>query len=223
MSRINVQGNGKVASSPDVAFVAFNVVTEGKDSREAATKNGQQVKKVLDVLPDFKIEPENRKTISYQVQPQWTKAKDGEKAEIAGYLATNHVVVRVKNIGIVPDLLGRLTGIGVTNLNFQHGLEDETKQRLEDEARRIALSDARRKAEIYATEGDVRLGSIDDLSEHQRWGGYSGISGAIAPAASRSLESAPPVPVEAGEQEVTITVNVAYNIGSGKRKSKKKK
>jgi uncharacterized protein YggE len=73
-----------------------------------------------------------------------------------------------------------------------------------DEARRLAVADARTKAELYAEAAGVTLGDLVTLNE-----GGGGSSGPFMAEMSMARSA---VPVAAGELDVSATVNVVYSI-----------
>jgi uncharacterized protein len=77
---------------------------------------------------------------------------------------------------------------------------------LEDQARKLAVADARRKAEIYAAAAGVSLGRVVVMSE------FAVTPIPIGPRAMMKTEAAPAVPIAQGEQTVTIDVNMAWEI-----------
>jgi uncharacterized protein YggE len=76
-----------------------------------------------------------------------------------------------------------------------------------DEARKLAVADARRKAEIYAAAGSVNLGSILSISE-----------GSFAPPpqpmmrTTMKMDAAAPVPIAQGEQTLAVDVSIVWEI-----------
>ena len=72
-----------------------------------------------------------------------------------------------------------------------------------DEARKRAMADARRKAELYAAAAGLKVGRVVSVQE----------AGAASPRpemAARAMMSA--VPVAAGEQEIQASVSVTYAL-----------
>jgi uncharacterized protein len=75
------------------------------------------------------------------------------------------------------------------------------------EARKLAVSDARAKAETYAAAGGFKLGNVVSLSEGTS---YQPPMPYMAKAAR--AEAADAVPVAQGEQALTIDVSITYEI-----------
>ena len=84
------------------------------------------------------------------------------------------------------------------------GFADATA--LMDEARRAAVADARRKAELYAAAAGVELGPV--LSIQEQGGG-----GVRPMAMARSLDMAESaVPLERGENTLTAQVQIVWAL-----------
>jgi uncharacterized protein YggE len=81
---------------------------------------------------------------------------------------------------------------------------DQTEKLL-DEARRRAVADARRKAQLYAGAADVRLGRVIEISE-----GAIAAPGPVLRTLSRA--SAESVPIAQGEQTLRVSVSVTYAL-----------
>ncbi|MGH6798612.1 MAG: SIMPL domain-containing protein, partial [Roseiarcus sp.] len=76
-----------------------------------------------------------------------------------------------------------------------------------DKARPLAVADARRKAEIYASAGGARIGRLMVLTEEA--GRQPPV--AFAARAYASGAAAPP-PIEAGEDKLTVTVTARFEL-----------
>jgi hypothetical protein len=78
---------------------------------------------------------------------------------------------------------------------------------LQDQARRLAVADATRKAKLYAEAAGVTLGNITMISEQ--------IASPPVPVyakAQRMDAAAASVPVEAGEQLIQVQLNISWEI-----------
>ena len=76
-----------------------------------------------------------------------------------------------------------------------------------DEARRRAIADARRKAELYATEAGATLKRTLTIREGGARPGPRPVLRAMA-----ALDAAESVPVARGEQTMSASVSVTYEL-----------
>jgi uncharacterized protein len=99
--------------------------------------------------------------------------------------------------------------LGITNISgptFSIDNEDA----LRDEARSLAIKDARDKAEVLARDLGVRLGSVASFSEN---GGYYPMyeSKAVMNQAADTGSAMPPT-LPRGENKITTNVTVVFEI-----------
>ena len=106
-------------------------------------------------------------------------------------------------IGAVLDHVITAGGNQINGLRF--GLTE--REAAMDEARRLAVADARRKAELYAEAAGITLGPILSISE---------AGGRVTPQNEMMVARASggQVPVKGGELSVTATVSIVWEIGS---------
>jgi uncharacterized protein len=102
----------------------------------------------------------------------------------------------------LPQLRQGLQIVGAHGIGFCHN----DPSALLDKARPLAVADARRKAEIYASAGGARIGRLMVLTEEagrQMPVAFSRAFAAGAPA---------PTPIEAGEDKLTVTVTARFEL-----------
>ena len=213
MGNINVVGTGVVKATPDVADVIFEVRQTAKRCGEAVNGVSEVTSKLHQIVfESFGIDKKDIKTVNAGTKPEWSKEKKKEASKIIGYAAWHITTVRVNDITKLGELLAALTEGGATS--FEQSWDIGDKQGLEDKARETAFADATRKALLYAKAAMVPLGKIAELSENQRWN----YGGAHAPAMAKQditmSAMMNEVPMERGEQSITINVNAAFEIAS---------
>jgi uncharacterized protein YggE len=111
--------------------------------------------------------------------------------------------VRLRDVAKLGDLLTSLIEAGANRLN---GVTFEIAEPapLLDDARRAAVADARKRAELYATAAGVKVGRVLSIGENS----------ALAPVPMMRMAKAgaDAVPVAAGEQTITAGVSVVFEI-----------
>jgi uncharacterized protein YggE len=127
---------------------------------------------------------------------------DAEPTAIVGYSVSNHVRTTIRDVTRLGEILDKAVTAGANSVNGIHfGVANSSA--LLDDARKAAFADAKRKAELYASEAGVKLAGIASLEE---------TSANPAPfAVSGGLERAN-VPIEAGESKLGIGVRVRFDI-----------
>ncbi len=199
---IVVVGEGAVSAPPDSAQVRAGVVTEATTASAAVAANNEALKRVLKALTAAGVPSKDVQTESLSVQPRYRAGSQGRRqSEIVGYEVSNRVRVTIRELDGLGAVLDDLVRQGVNQLHgIQFSVRDPT--RLLDEAREQAMTDARRKAELYAQAAGARLGRALRVEE----GGVS----RPGPIRVRSLAAQAAVPVAPGELEFAAQVTVTY-------------
>jgi len=206
---ISVSGQGKAGTPPDMATIRTGVVTQAATAREALTANNRAMEKVMSVLKQRNIAGKDIQTSGFSVYPEYrqTGSRGGpRKNEITGYRVTNNVSVKVRNLPRLGEILDGLVQAGSNQLSgVSFRLSDP--RAITNVARKNAIDDARARAELYAQATGVKVGKVISISEQsiqppRPMFQARGFGGAMA-------ES---VPIATGEQQVTATINVMYEL-----------
>lgn len=167
-----VTGEGVVHAVPDRAWIRIGAESRASSPREAQRLNSEAMRPVQEKLKAAGVAPDAIRTVGYDVQYEWDIVNN--KRVGRGYVARNTIEVRVDALDRVGEYLELAVGSGATSLGgIRFDLKDQT--RLEREAMRMAVTDARFKAEA-AAEGAGR--AVDRIVRIEEQG------------------AAPPVPVQ---------------------------
>lgn len=131
---------------------------------------------------------------------------ENSRNAVIGYRVTNTVAVRVRDLARLGGLTDWLTGAGANQMNGIRFFVDKNEN-LMDEARRRAIADARRKAELLATEAGARLKRELTIAQGGARPGPRKVFRAMA-----LQDSTASVPVAAGEQTIGANVSVTYDL-----------
>jgi uncharacterized protein YggE len=204
---ISVTGEASVSVTPDLAEVDGGVTTQAKTAREASDANNKAMGAVLTALKGAGIAEADIRTSRLSLQPQVASARVSSDTPpaIVGYRANNQVTVRVHDMAKVANTVDTLLAAGANDIGGVSFMVSNASKWL-DEARPKAIADARRKAEIYAKAAGVAIGAPLSISEDSPNGptGPRVFKAGLAPAA--------PTPIAAGDEALTITISVTYEI-----------
>lgn len=205
-ARLHVSASGYADVAPDRAIVSAGVVQQGKSAREAMIGNASLMTAVFDELEKAGIPKKNITTSQLSLQPQYDY-RDRRKPTIKGYEARNTVTVKSDDIDQVGPMLDALVNAGVNNINqVQFTVKDPKAAK--DQARTDAIREAKAKAESMADAAGVKLGPLLAINEAA---GLTGPQPVMMKAAR--LESATvSTPISAGEQTLSVSVNLSYAI-----------
>lgn len=201
---LSLTGTGESSSPPDTATVSAGVVTEAPDAKSAVQRNSETVGSLFRSLKDMGIADRDMQTRSFNISPVYTRPPRGEQAQISGYRVSNSVTVRVRDLSELGTVLDRLVKAGANQMNGVSFYIDRPAD-LMDEARRRAVADVRRKADVYAEAAGIRIKGILSISE----GGGRPPQPMLRTMAAESAEN---VPVAAGEQTISASVTITYEI-----------
>lgn len=199
---VTVNGSGQIIVKPDVAHVSVGVNTNGKTAASASEANNAAMKALFDRLKQLGLSDRDVQSISYHVGPLYRTLKDGTR-ELIGYEVRHLLRVTVQKIDDTGKVVDELVQAGANDVqNVTFAVKDNEK--LMDEARRKAVADARRKAELYAAAAGAQLGKVVSISE---LGAYAPVFRSFA-----REEMIPGVPFATGEQPVSVNVTVVFEL-----------
>ncbi len=204
---ITVVGSGKASAAPDMAVIQVGVVTQAASAAKALQQNNAAMEKLLQVLEAQGVAKKDVQTSSFSVQPQYKPYQPGQTqpSEIVGYQVGNQVRAKVRKLDSLGKILDDVVSQGANQVQGVTFSVAEPNP-LPDQARRQAMADARRKAELYAEAAGVELGRVLLIQEE-------------TPQRPRPLfanlakGAAEAVPIAVGEEEFAATVTVTYAIG----------
>lgn len=206
--RITVVGQGSVEAAPDMATVSMGVITEAKTGAAAMAQNSGTLAGVLKQLSDVGIEARDVQTSNLSLSPRWDNSlfsSTGQR-KIAGFVASNTVTVRVRDLDNLGEVLDAVVQNGANNFNgLNFGLQEP--QPAQDAARKEAVADALRKAQLYAAAAGVTLGEVLTISEAPQ----HGVSPVMMTMEADMMQSRA-VPVSQGELSVAASITVVYAI-----------
>ena len=201
LSTVTVSGVGTATAPPDMAEITTGVVTRAPTAAQALAQNNQAMAALLQTLAGVGIAARDIQTTNVSVSPQRRPGRDVALTDIVAYEVVNQVHVKVRDLPSLGRVLDQQVAQGANSLSgIRFGLNDPAP--LLDEARKRAMADARRKAELYAAVAGLKVGRVVSVQE----------AGAALPRpemAARAMMSAA-VPVAAGEQEIQASVSVTY-------------
>jgi uncharacterized protein len=202
-STVTAAGTGTVSAAPDMAEITTGMVTQAPTAALALAANSQAMERLLQALGALGIAARDIQTTNISVSPLRRQTRDGQPPAITGYEVTNQVRVKVRDLSRLGGVLDQQVGQGA---NLVHGIQFGRQEPapLLDEARKRAMADARRKAELYAAAAALKVGRVVAVQE-------AGAGSPRPEMAQRAMMSAA-VPVAPGEQEIQASVTVTFTL-----------
>lgn len=203
--QISVSGTGRVDLAPDMATVRIGVTHQDEDAAAALQQTSDAVAAMLARLTELGIAPRDVQTAGLSLNPVWRDRPEQQGQPMPwGFEASNVVSLRLRDIAALGEVLDALVADGANRLDgVSFGLQDPEASM--DEARRLAVADARRKATLFAEAAGVALGKVIDLTE-------TGMATPRPQMMEMAAMRADSVPVAAGEVGITASVQMTFAL-----------
>ena len=204
---VEVSGEGSVSVAPDFARVTLGVTSTGKNAGEAMATNAKAANALVSLIKSEGVAPTDIQTSDLSISPMFSEAAPGQASAptITGYSVSDNVTVMVRDIPRLGALLDKAATAGANSI-YGIGFGHNNAGALLDKARPLAVADARRKAEIYASAGGARIGRLMVLTEE------AGRQPPVAFSRAYTAGTAAPTPIEAGEDKLTVTITARFEL-----------
>jgi uncharacterized protein len=218
--QVHVSGMAKVAVSPDVADISIGVSTSKRTALEAVAANNAAMTELIEAIKKRGVAPKDIQTSRVSIMPQYSHPVDARPdvppeltvPKVVGYEVSNNVYVTTRDLAKIGELLDAALNAGSNQL---HGISFriDNREAVVATLREKAFDDAKAKAEVYAKRSGMVLGTVAQISEADSgWMPSPGGPGPMMMAAPMAPGS--PMPVNPGEQEVSLSVAVSYELKS---------
>lgn len=197
----DVLGEGKVTVKPDTATIQAGVSATGVNAEEAQNKMNSAINEVSNAVKKVGTEPKDIQTTNYNVNPTYDLNQ-----KITGYSANTTLTVKVRDIEKVNNVIDAATKAGANNV-ASLGFTTSERSVFENEARKKAVEDAKKKAENTAKIAGFRLGKLVNYSES-----FNGGFPRPVALSSEVKDSGTPTTIEPGSEEVLVTVTLSFDI-----------
>lgn len=194
---ITVTGVGDAVAAPDEATFDFVVDTTGSTAREALAANAAQTHDVI-----YALEKRGVRMADIQTQNVSTYSRTPDQS---GFGASHDLQVLVRDLGKAGTIVDAAVASGADEVNGPTFSRSD-KDAIYREALRVALAQARTKAQTLAEASHVTLGSVTKVEE-QVDQGYVVSDQQMYRAAVAST------PIAKGRQKTEATVTVTFAIG----------
>jgi uncharacterized protein len=200
---VTVSATGTGSAVPDQLTVSLGVQVRGATAREALSRTNEKAKAAIDAFTSAGVDRRDLATANVTIWPEY----GDDRRRVEGYQAQNTLSVRLRDVDAAGGLLDTVASvvgddIVINGLSFALSEPEPVVQA----ARRAAMAAARQKAEELAHAAGATVGQAVTITE-------GGVGAPVLPKARMAL-AAEAVPIEAGEQELSVTVTVTYRLTS---------
>jgi uncharacterized protein YggE len=199
---VMASGDATVSKKPDIAFISVGVQSQQSTAAAAQGDLASRAGKLIAKAKSLGFADKDIITSGYSIGPNYVQ--DGS---INGYQASEDLLLKWRSVDSTGKTLDALVQEGgATRISVGFGLADP--KAAQAEARPLAITDARSKAQAMATAAGVKLGPVVRISDLS----FSGWVGAPMQfgAASAPVKDVSQVPV--GQLDVQVSVEVDFAI-----------
>ena len=208
---IQVQGHGVVTAKPDSFNINFTVMQQGKTMDEAKQKNNQVIQVITNKIKSLGIPNLILQTQWYNANPTYKYDKNG-RSTITGYEVNNSITVNVKGADSSKIEDDTITDNNATNAGDPNFYLSDNNIAYDD-ALKLAVKQARHRADIIATEAGGTLLAIDTIVSETQSSPQSYAAPRMTLMSKNGMDAAAlPTQVLAGPMDVEASVVIRYTL-----------
>lgn len=201
---ITVTGKGTVTGTPDTLTVSMSATATGKTIDDALAKANKTQNAVVFALKNSGVGASDIQTSSMSIQPNYSN-----KGLPSGYVVYEGITVKIHGLGKAGSILSAAVAAGGDDVrvdNVYVAIDDTDP--LKGQARASAVADAKQRADQYAAAAGVKVGAVQTITESVASSAYP----YAVPQAYDARSAAASVPIQAGTQDVVVTVTITYAV-----------
>lgn len=160
--QISANGEGKVKVTPDQASISVTVETKGNNAKDVKKQNDTKIDAVLKFIKKMNVAPADFKTERVALNPQY----DYEKKK-HNYNATQTIVILLRDLGKYDELMEGLVNEGINRIDAVTFQSSKLAQ-YQSEARKLAMKDAKLKAEDYVSVLGQKVGKAFTIVDNSQ-------------------------------------------------------
>ncbi|MHB8904323.1 MAG: SIMPL domain-containing protein, partial [Patescibacteria group bacterium] len=162
--RFSVVGSGTVYAKADIANISVGLKTGVKKTAAEATKEStDKMNKIISELKKLSLEDKDIKTSNYNLSPVYNYTND-KGQELVGYEVTQTLTLKIRDLNKIGDIISKTTEQGANQIgNISFTIDDEFA--LKNQARELAITKAKEKAQLIAKQSGMKLGEIKSVYE----------------------------------------------------------
>lgn len=200
---INVSGEGKVKVAPDQASISISIETKGSKANDVKQQNDKKMDAILKFIKNSNIAKEDYQTQRVSLNPNY----DYEKKKYS-YIAIQTLQILLKDLSKYDVLMEGLVDQGINRIDNVEFKSSKMKE-LQSDARKLAVKDAKAKAEDFVSVLDQKVGKALLISDNSQ--SYVSQPRMYAMKSSMVMdESVPRETLAIGEIEIMANVSVSF-------------
>lgn len=202
-----VTGEGKSTAVPDVAVITAGVQTQGSTVKQVQDEVNRKSNAIIDGIKKLGVDAKDIQTSNYSVHPTYDYSTNTQR--ITGYQGNSTLTIKVRQMEKTNSVIDAATAGGANQVSGV-SFEVSDKAKAENEARELAVSEAKKKAETAAKAAGFSLGRVINYSENM--GGQPPMPYYARMDAAMGIPEKVATQVEPGSSEITVSVSLSYEI-----------
>jgi len=160
---LSVVGEGKVEVIPDTATVEVGItINNATTAREAQGKLDKANTEIIKALKKIGVAKPDIKTTNISVYPNYSY--DGAVSDIVGYNGNATLSIRIRKIEMASQIVDQATQAGANEVRGPN-FSVEQLEKYREEARNLAIENAKEQAKKLAQSLGIKLGKISNIVE----------------------------------------------------------
>ncbi|HUD08564.1 MAG TPA: SIMPL domain-containing protein [Candidatus Saccharimonadales bacterium] len=222
-----VQGSGSATATPDQAQISFTVTKTAPKLEDAQNEANAATNSIVTDLQSAGIQKKDIQTGNYNSHPNYTESTStissmpirpmpiplpGNSTDIASYTVDENITITLHDISKASAAIDIATKGSAENIyGPSFTFSEQEQQTLSDQARTVAISNAKQKAEKMAGETGIRLGKILSVQETNTPFGIQPLMMNAKTESGASSGSAP-TQINPGENTMTVNIVLSYEV-----------
>ena len=174
---ITVTGVGSAMAKPDYVTVTLMLTSQNNTAQTVFAQSEESASRMMKSLSDAGVSPEDIEQRTFALNPTYDySGGGGAPPKLVGYHMMATYQVKVRNLKSLPVVLDAGTQAGANNITIE-GYDAANKEKLKNQATKLAIEDAREEAGRLAKEMGGALGEILSVSDSESSGGGAALPG----------------------------------------------
>jgi len=207
---LTVTGRGQLDAKPDTAVISLGVSELRSTPIEAYNALQASITKIAEAVQAMGIKEDQIQTSIFNLSAEYDWSQEKGR-QLVGYRATNTLTITTQELDKVANLIQAAVEAGANELN---GVSFSVKNsdKLLEEALKLAVDDARAKANLVAGELGAKVARVQSVSVQDQ-----GVSLVRAKAEAQGMRmdggaAAAAVPVYSGTTMFSAAVSVTFEL-----------
>ena len=201
---INVSGEGKVKVAPDQVSISISIETKGTKAEDIKRENDKKMDGILKFIKKSNVAQEDFQTQRISLNPNY----DYEKKK-SNYIATQSVQILLKDLSKYDALMEGLVNEGINRIDNVEFKSSKLIQ-LQSDARKLAMKEAKTKAEDYVSVLGQKVGKAILISDNSQTYNPQPQPRMYAMKSMAMDEATPKETLAIGEIEIVANVSVSF-------------